>query len=599
MKKLKNIASILMAVVLLIAVIPLGTISAGAETSGIFQYEVVDGEATITMCDYQAVGDITIPSIINGYPVTSISGSGFSGFTGLTSITIPDSVTSIGGYAFSDCTGLTSITIPGSVTSIGDFAFSGCTGFTSITIPDSVTSIGWYAFSRCTGLTSVTIGNSVTSISGNAFYGCTSLTSITIPDSVTSIGQMAFSGCTSLTSVTILDGVEVIDFGAFNGCTNLKNIKIPDSVKNVGSIAFSDTEWYNSQPDGIVYAGKVAYDYKGDTNGSVVIKDGTYSIAEYCFGNKNLTSVTIPNSLKEIKAEAFSGCTKLSEIRYSGTQDDWQSINIGANNENLALPYVILKRLDVIKEADHVSDGKLYNDGINHWQICQNCSEIFDVEKHIYDNEQDSICNVCGYKRTIAPAFNENEMYAKVSCSEGKAGKEVTVNISIENAEEITAIGVSDIAYDTTALTLKDAKWLCEDAKLSSWDKENNLCVTVFENAKKPEGNVLSLTFKVNDEAKLGDYDVSVYFYTTKNKVNTRIAVLPGTVTVKDYIKGDLNGDDIVNTDDATYLLFHTFFQDFYPVHQNCDFDNDGMVSDRDVIRLLFFVFFPEFYDLG
>ena len=64
-------------------------------------------------------------------------------------------MTSIGDSAFDSCTGLTSITIPDSVTSIGDGAFGSCTGLTSITIPDSVTSIGASAFWDCTRLTSV------------------------------------------------------------------------------------------------------------------------------------------------------------------------------------------------------------------------------------------------------------------------------------------------------------------------------------------------------------------------------------------------------------------------------------------------------------
>ncbi len=64
-------------------------------------------------------------------------------------------MTSIGNYAFDGCSGLTSITIPNSVTSIGEWAFSGCSGLTSITIPNSVTSIEYHAFSGCSGLTSV------------------------------------------------------------------------------------------------------------------------------------------------------------------------------------------------------------------------------------------------------------------------------------------------------------------------------------------------------------------------------------------------------------------------------------------------------------
>lgn len=146
-----------------------------------------DGESwTLSDCTTFEVSDLVIPSIhSDGKPITKIGSSAFFGCSGLTSITIPDSVTSIGDWAFSGCTGLTSMTIPDSVTSIGNWVFSGCSGLTSITIPDSVTSIGRYAFQNCSGLTSITIPNSVTSIGEAAFYGCSGLTSITFDDTTT------------------------------------------------------------------------------------------------------------------------------------------------------------------------------------------------------------------------------------------------------------------------------------------------------------------------------------------------------------------------------------------------------------------------------
>ncbi len=142
---------------------------------------------------------VVIPQMIDKSIVAEIGRWAFKGCTGLTSITIPDSVTKIGDYAFFGCKGLTSITLPDSVTEIGDWAFSDCKGLKSITIPDSVTEIGEEAFKDCTGLTSITIPDCVTEIGGWAFKGCTGLTSITIPDSVKKIGEEAFSGCDNLT----------------------------------------------------------------------------------------------------------------------------------------------------------------------------------------------------------------------------------------------------------------------------------------------------------------------------------------------------------------------------------------------------------------
>ena len=294
--------------------------------------------------------------------MTSIDGYAFSGCSGLTAITIPNSVTSIGERAFYGCSGLTSITIPNSVTTIGPGAFYNCSGLIAITIPSSVTNIGWSvfegtpwynnqpdglvyagnvaykykgampsnttialkegtvgivgAFSDCSGLTSITIPNSVTTIGLGAFYNCSGLTSLTIPNSVTNIGTSAFRGCSGLTSITIPSSVTSIGDGAFYGCSGLTAITIPSSVTNIGWSAFEGTPWYNNQPDGLVYAGNVAYKYKGamPSNTTIALKEGTVGIAGAFYGCSGLTSITIPNSVTSIGNQAFSGCSGLTSI---------------------------------------------------------------------------------------------------------------------------------------------------------------------------------------------------------------------------------------------------------------------------------------------
>ena len=182
-------------------------------------------------------------------------------------------MTSIGYAAFSGCSGLTSVTIGNSVTSIDNAAFDGCSGLTGMkvdannpkydsrencnaiietssntliygcqttVIPNSVTSIGGSAFWGCSGLTSVTIPNNVTSIGRSAFYNCSGLTSVTIPNSVTSIGQYAFSGCSGLTSVTIPNSVTIIEYGTFSGCSGLTSVTIGSGVKNIYFSAFAN-----------------------------------------------------------------------------------------------------------------------------------------------------------------------------------------------------------------------------------------------------------------------------------------------------------------------------------------------------------------------
>lgn len=180
-----------------------------------------------------------------------------------------------------------------------DYTYNGV-----ITIPESV------------------FGLTVTEIGDEAFGQC-KLTEVYIPNTVKSIGDYAFWLCFKMEKVHLPAFLESIGVSAFEFCNGISkyNFTIPNSVSHVGKNAFSNTTWYNNQPNGVVYAGSVAYQYKGDMpeNTSITLRDGTKEIAEEAFRNYSTSStaligIQIPNSVISIEDMAFYQCYGLKNV---------------------------------------------------------------------------------------------------------------------------------------------------------------------------------------------------------------------------------------------------------------------------------------------
>lgn len=232
----------------------------------------------------------SLTSITLGNSVIRIGNNAFSECISLTSIMLGNGIISIGYGAFENCP-IETASIPAiacadvnnfalktviitSGESIPDFAFEGCSGLTNLTIGNTVTAIGKKAFYNCSSVTIIQIPDGVTSIGNYSFYGCNSLTSITvsvnntnyasqdgilydkaktqfihipkaitgtvtIPNGVTSIGSNVFSGCRSLSGVIIPNGVSYIGWGAFYNCAGLSNIELPAEVTSIDEDAFA------------------------------------------------------------------------------------------------------------------------------------------------------------------------------------------------------------------------------------------------------------------------------------------------------------------------------------------------------------------------
>ena len=207
---------------------------------------------------------------------------------------------------------------PGSPDAAGDVAI--LDRFTIGAEEYVVTSIGELAFSVNENITFVSIPETVTEIGAMAFNDCINLTTVQLPERLTQIAQALFMGCNKLTSVVIPSSVRRIERSAFAGCSSLASLNLPAGLAFAGLGAFNDTPWYASlydeAPDGPFYIGSLLLGYKGDKpTGELVIRDGTTCIGNGAFHNcKDLTSVTIPQSVVIVDNNAFQNCSHLTAV---------------------------------------------------------------------------------------------------------------------------------------------------------------------------------------------------------------------------------------------------------------------------------------------
>lgn len=176
MKLVKKIYAFITAAACCAAISGIMPFSSSAEESvktyGDLSYVTSDSDGDGTY-DYIAIIDcnesvtkIEILAEIEDIPVVEIESSAFNGCTSLTSINIPDSVISIGEEAFMACinqkkqTCIGNVIIPDGTTHISSIAFYICSGITSVSIPDSILDIEPYSFSTCKNLEYINIRRS-------------------------------------------------------------------------------------------------------------------------------------------------------------------------------------------------------------------------------------------------------------------------------------------------------------------------------------------------------------------------------------------------------------------------------------------------------
>ena len=218
------------------------------------------------------------------------------------------------------------VIIDNGVISIEDCAFFNCCNLTDVNVSESIIRIELGAFAGCYRLSGIHVDNGNTCYSSEEgvlfnkegttilYYPTEKTGDYTIPDHVTDINPGAFRNCKGLTGLTIRELQADIVNMMFSGCIKLKYVNLPNNITNIGFRAFFDCESLSSIhiPDSVTSIGEQAFDY--------------------C---SSLTSLTIPGSVTSIGHSAFPDRTGLIDVYYSGTEEQWEDIQIGQNNGGL------------------------------------------------------------------------------------------------------------------------------------------------------------------------------------------------------------------------------------------------------------------------
>ncbi len=265
--------------------------------------------------------------------ITTIGDGAFIGLYELESFIVPDNITSIGAWAFCDCNSLAEITIPDSVSFIGDGAFDGCDNLTDI-----------YYRSTESDWDKITIGfanEPLTSalihfdyIPPLYFGACGN----NLRWGLYADGLLKISGSGEMSEGTYyIDDIGVYAQNWYQYRSLVKIIEIAEGITTISNYAFVFCENVTSVtiPDSVISIGQLAFAFCSDLE-SATIPEGVTTVEMAVFGLcSSLTSVTIPDSVTSIGDSAFSDCSSLTDVYYGSTEEDWNKISIGPDNEPL------------------------------------------------------------------------------------------------------------------------------------------------------------------------------------------------------------------------------------------------------------------------
>ena len=333
--------------------------------------------------------NIVVPS-----NVTGIYAGAFKECETIKTVSLPDGVGGFSTQTFYGCGNLEKITMNVTEIDVGASAFHGCKKLTDISNVH-VRNVGHRGFAGCEKLEYVNITGAT--IGEQAFASCSGLKKI--PEKIERIEESAFLWCSSLEKINLQEGIKFIGANAF-GQTGVTSITIPASVTSIGDSKYSyggrtyygkhafanmwnlqkievakDNENYKSI-DGILYSkdGTMLYVCPNAKEGVVTIPDTVENIDAHAFTEcTKITKVILPNTVKEIPVCCFKACSKLKEIKIPNSVTNIEGISSSEYRE-VFFASNSLQNIDVAPDNPNYKsvDGILYNKQGTELYYCPN-----------------------------------------------------------------------------------------------------------------------------------------------------------------------------------------------------------------------------------
>ena len=261
---------------------------------------------------------------------------------GISSVRVADGIAAIPDYAFAGCENLVDVVIPQTARTIGKCAFAQCVNLTQINIPEGVTSIADDTFLMCSSLTQLTIPDSVTTIEGNPFrYLAAEIQVSPENPTISVIDGVVFNKdstrliacpCNKAGAYEVPQGVLEIGTHAFENCNDLTEVAIPASVVSIAGNPFDfaqlELKLAPENPefsliDGVLFdktgTKLLVYPY-GRPGDTYEVPEETTEIGAFAFaGCRQLSKVTIPESVTAIESDSFWNCDNLRLYVWDGS----------------------------------------------------------------------------------------------------------------------------------------------------------------------------------------------------------------------------------------------------------------------------------------